>query len=99
MLFSGANLCHSHCPHHKSLIFSFYMYATKTTSPMRTCRMRLIIFPKKMCISLLNHLVLQSPAHDGGNLRNEARGNLSLPLIVRMPVRTHVVLLRHHVLQ
>ena len=25
MLFSGANLCHSHCPHHKSLFFILYV--------------------------------------------------------------------------
>ena len=59
MLFSGANLCHSHCPHHKSLFFSFYMYATKTTSPMRTCRMRLIIFSKN--IQLLYQVWIKFP--------------------------------------
>lgn len=33
MLLSGANLYHSHCPHHKTLIFSFYMFATKNNKP------------------------------------------------------------------
>jgi len=33
MLFSGANLCHSHCPHHKSLIFFILYVCDKNNKP------------------------------------------------------------------